>query len=289
MSLTILNGLSEVVERYELFICDVWGVLHDGLRPYPGVRDCLHRLRERGRKVALLSNAPRPGDNVAVQLAGIGLEADCYDTLLTSGDATREALLRRDEPWCAGLGRRLYHLGPERCLPTVKGLGEAVPLARADVIVCTGLFDDESETPEQYHGLLAPAAARGVPLICANPDRVVMRGERMIPCAGAVADLYAGLGGPVHRYGKPYANVFAAVLEHAGVSDRAHAVMIGDGFLTDIAGAANAGLDSIWVAGGIHAEEVGFADGVPLDAGRIAAVAAAAGERPTAAIGRLVW
>ncbi len=289
MSLILLSGVADVAARYDVFICDLWGVVHNGERLYPGVADCLQRLRERGARIAFLSNAPRPSPVVARDLAKIGVTDGMADVLVTSGDATHEALSRRDDPWHAALGRRFFHLGPPRCQPTIEGIGEEVELDAAEFIVCTGLFDDESEQPEDYRALLAPAAARGLPLICANPDRIVMRGERMIPCAGAVADLYAELGGPVRHHGKPYASVFERVFERLEVTDRSRVVMIGDGFHTDIEGANNLGLDSIWVAGGVHADEVGYRPEAPLDAARIASALAAAGTRPTAVMAQLSW
>jgi len=289
MSLTILSGVADVASRYDVFICDLWGVVHDGERLYPGVADCLQRLRARDARIAFLSNAPRPAPVVARDLVKIGVTDGMADVLVTSGDATHEALSRRDDAWHAALGRRFFHLGPPRCQPTIEDIGEEVGLDAAEFIVCTGLFDDESEQPEDYRDLLAPAAARGLPLICANPDRIVMRGERMLPCAGAVADLYAELGGPVRHHGKPYPSVYERVFERLQVADRSRAVMIGDSFHTDIEGARNVGLDSIWIAGGVHADEVGYRPDAPLDADRIAAALAAAGERPTAVMAQLSW
>jgi len=289
MSVPILSGVAEIAARYDLFILDVWGVIHDGIAPYPGVDEALRRLRADGRFVVLLSNAPRPSDNVGAQLATIGVPDSAYDMVLTSGQATRDALLARDDTWHAALGPRCYHLGPDRCLPTIEGLDLATDLGDADYIVCTGLFDDETETAEDFRDLLRPAVERRLPLICANPDIIVMRGDRLIPCAGAIAQLYEEMGGEVVRHGKPFAGVYDRVLAHAGCSDRARAIMIGDGFPTDIRGAREYGIDSIWVAGGIHADEVGYCDGQPLDASRVAAVAAEAGERPTAVMPRFAW
>jgi len=292
MSLTLLNGVAEIAARYNIFICDLWGVVHDGEALYPGVADCLRRLRAGGARVAFLSNAPRPSPTVARDLARLGVTEDMADALVTSGDATHEALSRRTDPWHAALGRRFFHLGPPRCQPTVDGIDEEVALESADFIVCTGLFDDEHEQPEDYRTMLQPAAARGLPLICANPDRIVMRGARMVPCAGAVADLYAELGGPVRHHGKPYGSVYKMVFDRlgaAGQGNGAAAVMVGDSFHTDLEGARNAGIDSIWIAGGVHAEEIGFHPDQPLDAARIAEALARAGEQPTAVMGRLSW
>jgi HAD superfamily hydrolase (TIGR01459 family) len=288
MTISIIEGLSAVADGYDLVICDIWGVVHNGIEPYADVADCLAHIRGSGRKAALLSNAPRPSANVALELARIGIAQDQYDILLTSGEATRQALLERTDDFHAALGEQFFHLGPERCLPTVEGIGTASGIEDADFIVCTGLFDDEADRPGDYDDLLSPAAMRGVPLICANPDIIVMRGDRLIPCAGAVAARYGELGGRVVQHGKPHPGVFEQVMAAAG-AERSRTVMIGDGFPTDIEGARRAGIDSIWVAGGIHAAEVGMngSDGPRAD--RVEAVIERSGERPVAVMARLKW
>lgn len=284
----ILSGLAEVAEDYDLIICDVWGVLHNSIAPYPGVLDCLGRAAAHEKRIALLSNAPRPNSVVAGELERIGIAEGMYDHLVTSGEATRRALVDRSDAWYARLGRRFFHLGPPRCHPTVEGIGEEAELSDADFIVCTGLFDDEADHPDDYHDLLRPAIERGLPLICANPDIVVMRGDRLIPCAGGVAKLYGEWGGEVRWHGKPHTDVYDIIFRLSGV-ERDCAVMIGDGFHTDIEGACRAGIDSIWIAGGIHADEVGYREGNALDADRVAKVIAESGELPSAVLARLVW
>jgi HAD superfamily hydrolase (TIGR01459 family) len=290
MTITLLNGISEIADRYDLFICDVWGVVHDGLAPYEGFLDCLERLHGHGCRVALLSNAPRPVPVVMGELERIGVPNDAYDLLLTSGDAARGALLARADDWHAALGERYYHLGPERNAPTLEGVGRAAPLADADYIICTGLFDDETEQAEDYREMLSGAVDRGLPLLCTNPDIIVMRGEKLLPCAGAVAELYAGLGGEVRQYGKPYAEIYDELFARlSSAPEKPRCVMVGDAFKTDVKGAIAAGLDSIWVAGGVHAQEVAYHNGGPLNGELIETVAAAAGAMPTMAIGAMRW
>ncbi|MDP6346097.1 MAG: TIGR01459 family HAD-type hydrolase [Alphaproteobacteria bacterium] len=287
MTITILPGLAGVADRYDLFICDLWGVVHNGHAPYGGVVDCLKRLRQAGRRIIFLSNAPRPSVNVALELPRVGVDPDMYDDLVTSGDATIDAVRR-----AAGTGAAptCFHLGPARSQPTVDACGgREVPLAEAEMILCTGLFDDETEAPEDYRELLSEPAARGVPMICANPDVVVIRGDRRIPCAGAVADFYETLGGQVRRYGKPHAAIFDTVFARAPDIPRRRAVMIGDGLHTDVGGARRAGIDVIWVAGGIHADEVVFgSDGLPR-AASVQALMDGAGEMATMALAGLRW
>lgn len=290
MTITLLNGISEIADRYDLFICDVWGVVHNGLAPYEGFLDCLANLHAHGCRVALLSNAPRPVPTVMDELARIGVPKDAYDLLLTSGDAARQALLAREDDWHAALGRRYYHLGPERNGPTLDGVGEEAALADAEYIVCTGLFDDETEQAEDYREMLSGAASRGLPLLCTNPDIIVMRGEQILPCAGAVAELYAQLGGEVRRYGKPYPEIYDELFARlSSAPEKSRCLMVGDTFTTDVKGAIAAGLDSLWVAGGVHAEDVGYQDGGPLDGELIARVATTEGSLPTMAIGAMRW
>lgn len=281
-----LSGIAGLADRYEIFIFDLWGVLHNGIAAYPDALDCLSRLRQRGRKVALLSNAPRPGSVVAGEMARLGIEPGLYDTLLTSGDA---AIIGYNADRRTA-GRPYFHLGPERNQATVAGCnGEERPLEEAEVIVCTGLFDDETETADDYADMFANAIARNMVLVCANPDVVVMRGESMILCAGALAAAYEGQGGVALRYGKPFPETYSMLLDRLPAADRGRTLMIGDGFPTDIRGAAAAGIDAVFVAHGIHAEEVGLrADGA-MDPAGLARLAGRHGVPVPRAIDRLRW
>ena len=290
MTIRIADDLAGLIGDYDAVLCDLWGCVHDGRKPYPGALDCLRRIRGDGRTVLFLSNAPRPDWAVRRQLGGFGVASDCYDHVISSGDATIEALNRRDDPWHAALGRRYYHLGPERSLGLMQALdGETVPFEEAEVIVNTGLVDDDIETVEDYQPFLRHALARGLPMVCANPDLVVMRGDRTIYCAGALAEAYEAMGGEVRRHGKPYESVFRMAFERLGAPDLSRLLMVGDGFLTDIAGAANVGIDSLWIAAGIHGPEVGYVPGRPLEPERVRAACAAAGQYPTWAAPALIW
>lgn len=268
----IIDGLRGLASRYNLILCDVWGVLHDGLTAFAPAADALARFRAlpadgRARLVVLVSNAPRPASSVAAQLDGLGVPRAAYDAIVTSGDITRGLLAAR-------AGARVHHLGPERDLPLFADLDlRLTRLEAAEHVVCTGLFDDETETVEDYAASLALMRAREVPLICANPDLVVERGERLIPCAGALAAAYEALGGEVFYAGKPHAPIYAAAIElaaglargDAGAPERSHVLAIGDAIRTDVTGADSYGIASLLVARGIHAGEIGSLSALTLE------------------------
>ena len=288
----ILRGLAAIAERTDLILCDVWGVLHDGTRAHAGAGDALIRFRslpgDRPRRVVLVSNAPRPWAGVRAILDGYGVPREAYDAILTSGDLTAGLVAARP-------GARVYHLGPERDLPIYDGLdARLVGPDAADLVVCTGLFDDDTETAEDYRDALAAFRARDLPMICANPDLVVERAGRLIPCAGVIAAAYAEIGGRVTYAGKPHRPVYDAALAKAGALDdrepppTARVLAVGDAIRTDIAGAAGVGIPSLLVARGIHAEELGVtAEHQTL--GDIADWLARQDVRPDAVIERLVW
>jgi HAD-superfamily class IIA hydrolase, TIGR01459 len=252
-----LESLEELDPSHDVILCDVWGVVHNGVAPFPLAVDALRRARSRGKTVVLVTNSPRPADGVIRQFATIGVARDCWDDIVTSGDVTRS--LVAEGP------RNLFFLGPERDRSLVKGLDVAlVDIPEAEGVLCTGLFDDETETPDDYADMLARFHARDLPFICANPDQVVERGDRIIYCAGALASAYARLGGSTRIAGKPHAPIYAEALRRVetlrGPFDRARVVAIGDGISTDIRGALDNGLDAVFVARGIHAVEY-YADG----------------------------
>ena len=283
-SIVTIGGISEVAADYELFIFDLWGVVHDGVAVYPDAAECLRRLRQTGARVVLLSNAPRPSNSVAGHLAEMGVARDLYDWLLTSGEATANALAALD-PQPA-----YFHLGPERNRSALDACGgREVPLEAAELILCTGLFDDEVDQAADYAEMLRGAIARKLPLICANPDLVVMRGDQMVPCAGAVAALYEELGGDVQRFGKPYPEIFDRLFAASPQIPRDRAVMVGDALATDIQGARRAGIDAIWITGGIHADDVGWRPDGQFDAEKMCQFAEQAGEGPRAALSCLQW
>jgi HAD superfamily hydrolase (TIGR01459 family) len=286
----IQPGLSGLVDRYDGYIIDLWGVLHDGAKAYPGAVDCLRRLRERGKRIVILSNAPRRAEAVARRTAEIGITPDLYDHLLSSGEEAWQSLQARQDPWYAELGRRLCHLGPARDRGMLDGLDvdEVPDAAAADFILATGL-DGPEDSVAAYEPALAAGAARGIPLICANPDLEVVRDGVRELCAGALAARYEELGGEVRYHGKPYPSVYRSCLDLLGITDRARILGVGDSLRTDIAGAAGAGIDSLLVIGGIHAEELAIPPGAPLDPQRLAALSARLGHQPTASVPAFTW
>jgi HAD superfamily hydrolase (TIGR01459 family) len=288
-----LEGFAAIAADYDLVLCDVWGVLHDGTNAHRGAGEALIRFRAlpqdgRPRRVVLVSNAPRPWAGVQAILDGFGVPRDAYDAILTSGDLTRSLIAARP-------GEHLHHLGPERDATIFDGLDVTlVDVARAERVVCTGLFDDTRETAEDYRGTLEGMLARGVPMICANPDLVVERRGELIPCAGLIAEAYAAMGGAVTYAGKPHRPVYDAALALAGGLDdraapeRGRVLAIGDALRTDIAGASGFGIPSLLVARGIHAEELGVS-AAHASLGDIADWLDRQAVRPDAVIERLVW
>ncbi|MEO3432137.1 TIGR01459 family HAD-type hydrolase [Inquilinus sp. CAU 1745] len=285
-----VEGLSAVAGRYDGLIVDLWGVLHDGHAPYPGAVDCLAALRREGKSVCLLSNAPRRIDSVARRLAEIGIPADAYDHLMTSGEATHEAFLSPPDDFHAALGDRCLHIGPPRDDDVHEGVGLTMVDRAQDAtfVLCTGI-DDNSETVEDYAAALAEAAAHDLPMVCANPDLVVMIGTRKVICAATLAAHYESLGGRVAYHGKPHAPVYRRCFDLLGISDRSRILGVGDSLRTDVAGANAAGIDSLLLLGGIHAEEFAAApgDGPALD--RIAEAGRAENAHPTWVGPAFIW
>lgn len=250
-----IRSLDEVLSGYDALFCDVWGVVHDGVASHPAAVAALTAARRAGKKVVFLTNSPRLNDGVERQIAGLGVTREAFDAIVTSGDATR-ALIE------AG-SRHVLHIGPERDLDIFGGLGLSLESeAGAQVIVCTGLADDRSEDPEAYRPLLQRLADRGLPMICANPDIVVHVGDRLIPCAGAVAAIYAEIGGTVHLAGKPHAPIYAVARRAGG--EEARVLCIGDGLMTDVLGANNHGADCLFISHGIHRDELADVIGDPV-------------------------
>ncbi len=253
----LVEGLESLADRYDLILCDVWGVLHNGIKAYGTASDALTRFRDRGGRVVLVSNAPRPGASVGTQLDGFGVPRTAYDAIVTSGDLTRLAIEER-------IDQIVHHIGPPRDMPIYKGLDVRFgSIAEADYVVCSGFDNDEKETVEDYRSRLEAMLARNLLMVCANPDLVVERGHMIIPCAGAIALAYEEMGGRVYYAGKPHGPIYeralsvaARLVGHPIAKDRVLA--IGDAIRTDIAGAAGFGIDSLLVARGIHAEELGL-------------------------------
>ena len=288
----IITSLDEIAAGYRVLYCDLWGCLHDGIRVFPAAIAALERFRAGGGIVVLLTNSPRPSHGVAAQLLTLQAPPDSHDLVVSSGDAAQAAMLRGE------FGRRVHHIGPER--DHVFFADDAgrphdiarVPLGEAEGIVCTGLFDDRTETPETYGDTLRAARARGLVMLCANPDIHVDVGPMRIYCAGAIAAAYAGIGGDVHYAGKPhppiYARARARVAALTGtMPERGEILCVGDGLATDIAGAAAEGLDALLVSGGLAAEETGTTPEGGPDPDRLARVLGAAGQAPRHAIAYL--
>ncbi len=246
------SGLSGLADRYRLLLCDIWGVVHGGVRAFPRATEALRNYRGGGGHVILVSNAPRPWHAVAKQLDGFGLPRDAYDSILTSGDLTRDTIAARP-------GVPLHHLGPARDLPLFEGLdAPLVPLADAAYVVCTGLFDDTTETPDDYAEMFTTMLARGLVMVCANPDLIVHRGGEPVYCAGALAVAYQARGGAVSIAGKPYGEIYDAAFARVAplALTRRDALAVGDSIRTDVTGARNAGIDSLFIAAGIHIDEI---------------------------------
>ncbi|MEM8811489.1 MAG: TIGR01459 family HAD-type hydrolase [Pseudomonadota bacterium] len=253
----IVPGLSSLRDDYDAILCDVWGVIHNGVAVFDEAAEALSTFRrEMGGTVILITNAPRPYEPILVQLDNLGFPKDAYDAVVTSGDVTAELLKAEGH-------KAVYHIGPERD----QSLFDELEMARvspeeSDTIVCTGLFDDGTETPDDYRESLASMAGRGMRMICANPDIVVERGTTMLYCAGALAEVYDELGGEAVRLGKPYSPIYklararvAETRQTAIEDDRILA--IGDGMFTDIKGAGEAGFDALFITGGIHSADFG--------------------------------
>ena len=282
----IIRSLAELGGAYEALLCDLWGCYHDGIRPYPAAIAALRAFRRGGGLVVLLTNAPRPAESVRRFLDGMGAPEDSYDGILSSGSACQRAIAS------GAHGRSFHYVGPERDLHmlTDLGLGDEA-LDRAGAILCTGLRDDRTETPADYYEEMAAWHERGLPLLCANPDLVVDRGNERIYCAGALALAYEQAGGPVVWFGKPhratYEQALALLAELAGRAiSPAKVLAVGDGIRTDVRGGLDAGLDVLFVTGGLAASDLGT-DPEHAEPAKLDAYLAEHGVAPQYAIGRL--
>lgn len=281
----ILDGVAALADRYEGFILDLWGVVHDGRRLYPGTIEALSGLKRAGRRVAFLSNAPRRAHAVDALLAGMGLPRETYDGTITSGELAWRLL-----GTAHGFGRRAVFIGmPDRDLSVLeqRDIELVDDPAQADFILNTGPLPERGrDSVEPYRAQLVACAARRLPMLCVNPDRFVMVGDERVVCAGALADLYVQLGGPpAIEIGKPDPAVYPPVMQLLGIDDASRVVAIGDSPHTDLAGAQAAGIDAVWALTGL-AEQ---AHGAAPDAATLAAVAAEHGVRPVAALTGLRW
>jgi HAD superfamily hydrolase (TIGR01459 family) len=282
----LTESFSTLAPGYDAVLSDVWGVIHNGVAAFPEASDALARFRANGKAVVLISNAPRPGVQVERMLDRMGVPRSAYDGIVTSGDVTRDMVGKRP-------GESVFLIGPERDHSIFTGLDAPFSTAEeANYVICTGLFDDEVETPDDYRDLLAQLRARNLFMVCANPDIVVERGDRLIYCAGALADAYAALGGAVYYAGKPHRPLYDLALGEIAKARGAappleRVLAIGDSVRTDLKGAHDLGVDCLFVTAGIHAEELGHRD--DPDPKALAAIFAAAGQMPKAVMRKLVW
>jgi HAD superfamily hydrolase (TIGR01459 family) len=282
--LPLVPHFSSLAPDYDVLLCDVWGVLHNGVTAFPHACDALMRARARGAAVILITNAPRQSTVVARQLEKMHVPREIYDAIVSSGDVTRAVIEARP-------GQSLFHLGPERDRSMFTGFNVA-PLETADYVVCSGLDNDDVETPENYRVRLETMLARKLFMVCANPDVVVERGARLVYCAGSLADLYATMGGEVLYAGKPYRPIYDMALAKAQAAAgrkvaASRVLAIGASVRPDLKGARTAGVDFLFVTSGIHAEELGGRE--RPDSNALSATFAAAGGRPKAVMRELTW
>lgn len=295
MAVPMLKGLAELIDRYDGFILDMWGVLHNGVHPFEGVLDALEQLRQAGKRCVILSNAPRRLTAVIERATVIGIPERLYDGIMSSGeDAWRHLATRHAaeaDPWYRALGPRLWYMGQSRDADILDGLDfePAMDAGKADVILNVGPAPLE-EGVADYETQLQLGAAAGVPMVCANPDRVVVVGERQTDCAGALADRYIELGGSVRWHGKPDPGIYRPCLDMLGLTEHKDRVLaIGDSLTTDIAGANAAGIACALVPGGIHATALGADVGALPSEDKLSALLASHDARPDMVLPGLIW
>ncbi len=256
-----IAGLSEIADRYDAILCDVWGVLHNGREAFRPASDALTAFRRRGGVVVLITNAPRPSGPIRAQAIKLGVSPDAFDAVVTSGDVTVSLIAERD-------GQPVHHVGPQRDFSLFEAAAELTgvkpvlaPLEEAKYVLCTGLFHDDVETPKDYEERLRGMAARGLPFLCANPDLIIHRGADLVYCAGALAKRYEELGGVAIYAGKPHPPIYRAALAAAEAArghplEASRVLAIGDAMRTDVSGAARQRLDALFITAGIHTDEV---------------------------------
>jgi HAD superfamily hydrolase (TIGR01459 family) len=281
-----LAGLSEISHHYDAALCDVWGVVHNGIAAYPSAVAALVEYRKRGGRLVFITNAPRPSAPIVKMLDRMGVPREAYDAIVSSGDATRVMIA----PY---RGKVIHHVGP----PTeddalYEGLGVIRgPAEEAEAVVVTDL-DTDDDTPDMYNDRVSIWLKRGLPLICANPDRVVEHGDKLIYCGGALADLYEARGGKVLMAGKPYRPIYDEAFRLAEAAaarklDKSRVVAIGDSVRTDAMGASQFGVDLLFITGSIHAGELdAFGNVDPVAVGELVEPS---GARLAGFMPRLAW
>ena len=285
-----LPGFAPLADRYDGFILDLWGVIHDGVNAFPLAVDCLARLREAGKRTLLLSNVPRPNDPAQAMMRQMGIPDDLYTDILTSGEAVRRALQRPPDLWWAELGQRVFHLGPERDRGVLEGLDltKVAEPSDANFVLNTGPDDHRNPTEmSEFEGVLQDCMRHRLPMICANPDLQVIRGGVRVLCAGSLALRYQELGGDVRSIGKPDPAIYQPVLQSLGLPV-ARVLAVGDALHTDIAGAAAVDIAACWVHSGNHGDALTDGSG-RYDLARAEAMAKEEDVAPVATIPRFAW
>lgn len=261
---TRIQGLSAVIDRYDVLLVDLWGCVHNGVAPFPAAVDALSRARQAGVKVCLLSNGPRRLAPIIARLDEMGVPRECYGDIVTSGEATWRALAAPSDEFHKALGSRCFRIGPARDETTLpeSGFQMVERLEDADFILVTGPYENADKI-EDHDARLDAALALKLPMVCANPDLVVHIGEDLIICAGLIAERYQAKGGAVSFHGKPHGSVYDMCFEKLGEPDRARTLGIGDNLRTDVAGAKAVGADALFLAGGIYVDIFGTEDPTP--------------------------
>ena len=286
----LIGGLEGIAERYDGFILDLWGTIHDGYNPLPGAVACLAELKAQKKRVLILSNAPRRAASAIERMDRIGVPGDLYDGVLTSGESAHLALKARADDWHSALGPRVYLLGPPEDDSVLEDVPDtrAADLAGADYVLAIGSFE-RTDTVDDYAAFLAEARERGLPMLCANPDLEVLRGEAPEICAGAIAARYEEMGGDVCWHGKPYGDIYRQSFALLGIDDPARVLGVGDSLRTDIAGGAAAGIDTLFITGGLEARRLGTQMGETPSQTALEDLLAKAPGRPTYAAPLFSW
>ncbi|MGH0001107.1 TIGR01459 family HAD-type hydrolase [Pseudovibrio ascidiaceicola] len=278
-----ITGLSQIADQFNGILCDVWGVLHNGVSAFPAAIDALDTYKARyGKPVVLITNAPRPSREIEEHLRSLGVPRACYDSIVSSGDVVQADLRAIDHA-------KVYHIGPKKNHSLFHGASfDFVEPDTADIIVCSGLNDRRVEEPEDYRSHFEDLLKLDLPLICANPDIVAEQGDKLVWCGGALAKLYAEMGGRVIITGKPFHPIYdmarAELNVHAGRAlEKGEILAIGDGLPTDIKGANAQGIPALFLTEGIHAADL------TGDAEAVENMLKAEGLQAHSFMGRLSW
>lgn len=287
-----INGISEIISEYELVLCDLWGVIHDGSNLYTNARSTLIKLKEAGKKLVFLSNAPRRSNIVVNVLHNLGIESNLYDGVITSGEVGFQQIKSNPEQYFNIRTRNYYYLGPDKDSEVISEtrFGKTLKPNKADFVICTGFIDDD-DALVSYVPILKELRDASVPMICVNPDLLVVKLDgRRINCSGQIANLYESMGGKVYNFGKPFRAVYDSLLaKYAKGIPTNKIIAIGDGIETDIKGAADAGIGSVLVTGGIMKVQLGLKDGEVPDTQTLNAQIEEAGASPDFVISSFCW